>query len=132
MTDTLTCIVCPNGCELTVGSADDGVTVTGAACPKGRAYAVREMTDPRRTFSTSVRVLGGAVPLCSVRLTKPIPKAGIMEAVRLIHAVKLKAPVMAGTVLIRGLLGTDSDVITTSDVPAVPDVRAASDKEACT
>ena len=118
MTERYTCIVCPRGCELVVESAPGGTEVTGAGCPRGRAYAIQEMTDPRRTVSTSVRVQGGTLPLCSVRLTRPIPRGRIMEAVRLIHALRPQAPIAAGTVLITGILGTDSNVIATSDVPA--------------
>ncbi len=118
MTEAFTCIICPNGCELYVEPGDGGYSVAGAGCPRGRVYAIREMTDPRRTFSTSVQVRGGAVPLCSVRLTKPIPKADVMEAVRLIHALRPEAPIEAGTVLISGILGCDSDVIATCDVAA--------------
>ena len=118
MTKILTCIVCPAGCEIGVSDRDGALTVTGEGCSRGKAYALSEMTDPRRTFATSVRVLGGEEPLCSVRLTRPIPRADVMEAAKLIHALRLTAPVEAGTVLIHHILGTDSDVIATRDVAA--------------
>ena len=75
MKRTFTCIVCPNGCEIDAEYEGANVlSVTGNLCPKGRAYVTQELTDPRRTIATSVRVTGGTMPLASVRLTKAIPK----------------------------------------------------------
>lgn len=119
MVKHFTCIVCPNGCDVAVEARGDEYVISGEGCPRGRKYVLQEMTDPRRTISTSIRVLGGEQPLCSVRLTRPIPKARIMEAVAAIHALRLSAPVAAGEVLISNILGTDSDVIATRDVAAV-------------
>ena len=39
--------------------------VTGAGCPRGEAYFIQEITDPRRTLTSSVLVKGGELPLCS-------------------------------------------------------------------
>ena len=41
----LVCIVCPNGCRLTVTEGEN-IEVSGAKCPRGKAYAVSEMTNP--------------------------------------------------------------------------------------
>ena len=113
-----TCIVCPNGCDIIVEEAGGEYRISGEGCKRGRDYVLQEMTDPRRTIATSVRVIGGAMPLCSVRLTRPIPKARIMEAVQAIHALRPRAPLARGEVLIENLLGMGSDVIATRDVAA--------------
>ena len=118
MVKTFTCIVCPNGCEIRAEGEGDALRISGEGCPRGKAYVLQEMTDPRRTISTSMRVMGGEMDLCSVRLTRPIPRDRIADAVREIHEKVLTAPVEAGTVLIRGILGTDSDVIATRSVAA--------------
>lgn len=113
----LTCIICPNGCEMTV-EAEDGqdIEVMDALCPRGKAYAIQEITNPMRTISTSVLVEGGELPLASVRLTNPIPKAMIMAAMAEIKKVRLQAPVTSDTVVIHHILGQDSDVIVTKTV----------------
>lgn len=114
-----TCIICPNGCALRAEAEDGQVrAVSGAACHKGEEYARQEMTAPKRNIATSVLVEGGVLPLASVRLTRPIPKERIFEAMEQIKRVILKAPVQAGTVVIRGILGLDSDVIVTKTVEA--------------
>ncbi|MCI9163045.1 MAG: DUF1667 domain-containing protein [Lachnospiraceae bacterium] len=114
-----TCIICPNGCEIQAEIKDGALTsLTGHTCPKGEAYVRQELTDPRRNIATSVLVQGGELPLASVRLTSPIPKARIFDAMAEIRKVSLKAPVEAGTVVIAGILGYDCDVIVTKSVAA--------------
>ena len=117
MKRSFTCVVCPNGCEIEAEYEGKAVlSVSGNLCPKGRDYVTQELVDPRRTIATSVRVTGGAMPLASVRLTSPIPKARIFDAMAAINAVTLAAPVAIGDVVIHGLLGLDCDVIATRNV----------------
>ncbi|MFR5602054.1 MAG: DUF1667 domain-containing protein [Lachnospiraceae bacterium] len=113
-----TCIVCPNGCQIQA-QVENGeiVSMEGAACKRGEAYVHQELTDPRRTIATSVSVKGGILPLASVRLTSPIPKDRIFDAMEEIRTHTLTAPVQAGDVVIHGLLGYDCDVIVTKHVP---------------
>ena len=58
----LTCIRCPMGCVMSIEEKNGEYTVTGNTCPRGREYAISEMTAPVRTFSVSVRVKGGDPP----------------------------------------------------------------------
>ncbi|MBQ9565732.1 MAG: DUF1667 domain-containing protein [Synergistaceae bacterium] len=119
-----TCIICPNGCEITAEydtAADGNVTVRsieGPACPRGAEYVKQELTDPRRTIASSVLVRGGELPLASVRLTAPIPKARIFDAMGEIRKLAVDAPVEAGTVLIENLLGLGTDLVVTKAVGA--------------
>ena len=71
----LICIGCPMGCPLTV-TLDGGavVIVQGNTCPRGDAYARKEVTAPTRIVTTTVRVTGGTLPVrCEngVRYTVP-------------------------------------------------------------
>ena len=90
--------------------------VTGAGCPRGEAYFIQEITDPRRTLTSSVLVTDGELPLCSVRLTEPIPIARIPDVMKEIRKMKVEAPLESGTVLIRDVLGLGSDVIATKTI----------------
>ena len=116
-TRALTCIVCPNGCEITAALDENGgvASLSGALCPRGEAYARQEIISPMRTISSSVRVVGGEMPLVSVRLNRPVPKAEIMNVMAEIRAAGLHAPVRAGQVVIENVLGLGSDVIATRD-----------------
>lgn len=124
MTRTFTCIVCPNGCEVTAEYEEkDGCaelsSVSGNLCRRGAEYVAQELTDPRRTIASSVKVNGGEFPLVSVRITRPIPKNRIYDAMEEIKKCEAEAPLKAGEVLIHNLLGLESDVIITKDVEAV-------------
>ena len=117
MNKIFTCIICPNGCEISVDV--NGQNITGASgnlCPRGMEYVRNEVLNPLRNLATSVLVINGDVPLCSVRLTKPIPKNAIFSAMDEIRKIKINAPVNIGDVVLKNILGYDSDVIATRKV----------------
>ena len=93
----LICIGCPMGCPLTV-TLDGGavVTVQGNTCPRGDAYARREVTAPTRIVTTTVRVTGGALPAVSCKTRSDIPKEKIFDVVRALKSVVVPAPVHIG------------------------------------
>ncbi len=112
-----TCIVCPNGCDIEVRL--DGqriVSVEGEGCKKGIEYIEREICNPKRTITSSIEVVGGDIPLVSVRLTNPIPKERIFDVMTEIKKIKLQAPICIGQVIISDVLGLDSDLIATKHV----------------
>lgn len=76
-TRQLTCIGCPLGCQLTV-TLEDGKepVVAGYTCKRGEAYGKKEVTDPTRTVTSSVRVTGGEIAMASVKTRTDIPRDG--------------------------------------------------------
>ena len=118
MIQNLTCILCPNGCDLTVETDGNNnvLRVEGNTCPRGAEYAHQELTAPKRNIATSVLVEGGVLPLASVRLTGPIPKEQIFAVDAAIHAVRLTAPVHVGQTVLANVLGLGVDVIATRNV----------------
>lgn len=122
-TREFTCIVCPNGCSITAEYDEAGViSVSGNRCPRGAEYVRQEIVSPMRTVTTTIPVDGGELPLCSVRLTAPIPKAEIFKAVAEIQKQRLTAPTKVGQVVIRNLLGYESDVIVTKSIRALSEL----------
>ena len=119
MNRTLTCIICPNGCELEIAYEGDQILfVTGNKCPKGAEYAEQEIKNPMRTIASSVNLVGGSMPLVSVRVNDPIPKAKIMDVMEVIRKTTVTAPVKIGDVVIADVLGLGVDVIATRNVDA--------------
>ena len=114
-----TCIMCPQGCDITVELEDGAIaSVTGNRCPKGAAYVTQEIENPMRNIASSVLVTGGELPLASVRLSGAIPKGRIFDVMAEIRGVTLRAPVHEGDVAIADVLGLGVDVIVTKDVEA--------------
>lgn len=118
---TFTCIICPNGCEVTAFCNPDGSvhTAEGQMCPRGLTYVTQELTNPRRNIASSVVVAGGQAPITSVRLSDVIPKARIFDVMTQINAQKVQAPVALGDVVIADVLGLGVDVIITKPVAAI-------------
>ena len=59
----LTCICCPMGCQLQVTIRDGQVEkVEGNTCKRGAEYGKKEVTNPTRIVTTTVRVHGGSLP----------------------------------------------------------------------
>ena len=111
---TLTCIVCPVGCELEAEINDGKVTgVSGASCKRGTVYANEETTAPKRMLTTTVAYRGG--PPVPVKTSRPIPKESLFEALEVIKALKLKQPPRYGEVIIKNILGSGADVAVTGD-----------------
>lgn len=111
------CIMCPKGCHLTVDENND-YRVSGNSCNKGVKYGKAEATNPIRVVTSTVIVNGGNNQLCSVKTADGIPKKSVLEAMREINSVQLKAPVKIGDVAIENLLDTGIDVVVTSDIQA--------------
>ena len=109
----LTCIVCPRGCRLKV---DDNMEVTGNACPRGKVYAINELTHPTRTITSSIRVTNRPYTLVSVKTDKPIPKGKMFEVMQEIDKLSVTAPTYIGQVVKENILGLDSNIIITKRI----------------
>lgn len=115
---SLTCIGCPLGCSLTVEMEGTEVkSVTGNTCPNGDAYARKELTNPTRIVTSSVRVLGGTLNVVSVKTACDIPKGKIFDCARALRDVEVQAPVSIGQILVTDIAGTGVDVVATKNIP---------------
>jgi len=112
---TLTCIVCPVGCELEVLTGKRKVIlVKGNRCPRGLAYAEEEM-KPKRILITVVKVRGGKLPVVSVKTLKPIPKELMFKAAEYLAEIEMEAPVRLGDIVVEDLLGLGTSVVATRE-----------------
>ena len=109
----LTCIVCPRGCRLKV---DDNMEVTGNACPRGKIYAINELTNPTRTITSSIRVSNRPYTLVSVKTDKPVPKDKMFDVMKEIDKLSIDAPTRIGQVVLTNILGTDANIVITKDI----------------
>ncbi|MCY6372820.1 DUF1667 domain-containing protein, partial [Clostridium ganghwense] len=97
----LICIGCPMGCNLEVEIEGKAVTkVTGNICPRGKAYAEKECTNPTRIVTSSVLVEGGQLTVVPVKTEGDIPKDKIFECVKALKGLSVKAPVNIGDVIV--------------------------------
>ncbi len=101
-----TCIGCPIGCPLQLKHEGSEIKeISGYECNRGAKYARQEFIDPRRSLSTTITISGALWDRLPVKVTGPIHKNQVREAVKKIHQLKVKAPVRLGQVLIEDFMG---------------------------
>jgi CxxC motif-containing protein len=117
MKKEMICIGCPMGCYLSVEYVGTTIRdVTGNQCKVGLEYAEKEIFNPERTLTTTVKVKHGYLPLVSVRTDKPIPKSRILDAMNLLAKVEVEAPIKIGESIIQNILNTGVNIVATKNI----------------
>lgn len=109
----MTCIVCPRGCRLTI---DDDMNVTGNSCPRGKNYAISELTHPVRMVTTTVRVSNRENVVASVKTSEAIDKDKMFDVIKLVNSMSVKAPCHVGDVLVKNVFNTNVDILITKNI----------------
>ena len=122
-TRTLTCINCPMGCQVTIeyelkdgALNEETLKVTGNTCPRGRAYAISEVTNPTRTVTGTISVSNRENTVVPVKTKTPIPKDKIGDVARALMTLKTEAPVRIGDVVAKDIEGTGSELVITKNI----------------
>ena len=109
MTKTMTCIVCPMGCQIDIELDDNKniLSITGNTCKRGDAYAREEMSDPKRTLTSTVRIAGAEHDVyLPVKTDGGIPKSKLFAAMEELAKITVNVPIKRGDVIVNDLLGT--------------------------
>lgn len=105
------------GCALTIEmEGNEVVSISGNTCPRGEAYGRKEVTNPTRIVTSTVRVTGGAADMVSVKTKQDIPKEKIFDCVKALRDVEVQAPVHVGDVIVSDVAGTGVDIVATRNV----------------
>jgi CxxC motif-containing protein len=118
---TLTCIGCPLGCPVSVMLDETGdiVRIEGNTCKIGNDYARKEIKNPTRMVTSTVRVhnriKGAAMVSCKTRTD--VPKSKIFDVMRDIRDVTVTAPIHIGDVIKANVAGTGVDMVATKEIP---------------
>ena len=51
MLRTFTCIMCPQGCEITAEGSEAPYSITGNKCKRGHEYVEQELVNPMRNIA---------------------------------------------------------------------------------
>ncbi|GHU77732.1 molybdopterin oxidoreductase [Spirochaetia bacterium] len=134
---SLTCIVCPIGCALSVEEGekgDDGflaLTITGNRCPRGAVYAREEIRAPKRVVTATCAIVEEADSITAggdagsvaahrgmyvprrvpVKTVEPCPKEKINALLADIYKTKVRLPVKAGDTVIADWQGSGINVV---------------------
>lgn len=113
----LICIGCPLGCMVTVEMEQGEIkNISGHTCKRGEEYARKEVTNPTRIVTSTVRVEGGHLDMVSVKTESDIPKGKIFECVAALKDICVKAPVHIGDVIVSDVAGTGVNMVATKEI----------------
>ncbi|HEX3037383.1 MAG TPA: DUF1667 domain-containing protein [Oscillospiraceae bacterium] len=111
----LICIVCPKGCRLHVDE-QNGYAVTGNSCEKGAAYGKKELINPTRVVTSTVKIHGSTCRRLPVKTDSDIPKTMVFDAMRLLDEIDVADPVAIGDIIIKNILGTGVNFVATKNI----------------
>lgn len=106
------CIVCPKGCHIVV----DGDNISGYTCLRGLNYVKQESIDPRRSLTTTVKVNDKNVRVCPVKSSDTLPKDKLFASMEEINKISVNLPIKLHQVVIKNILNTGVDIITTKEI----------------
>ena len=116
----LICLNCPMGCSLHVVMEDgEVVSVSGNTCPRGKTYAISEVTHPVRMVTSIVPVENGNIAMVSCKTSQPVDKGMIFDVTRAMKDLVVPAPVHIGDVLVENIAGSGADLIATKNIERI-------------
>ncbi|KUK16965.1 MULTISPECIES: DUF1667 domain-containing protein [Thermococcus] len=116
----ITCIVCPLGCEIEVKMEGDKIVeITGFTCPKGKEYAIQEVTAPKRIVMSVIKVKNGDFPTVSVKTDRPVLKKLIPKIMKELAKIEVEAPVELGQVIVENIANSGANIVATRPVKRI-------------
>ena len=111
MKKKLICIACPMGCHLEV-DIDNDYAVTGNNCPRGVVYGKKELVNPTRILTSTVRIKNGIHNRIPVKTSGEIPKGQLLEIMKELENVELDSPVKVGDIVLENVCNSGVDIVT--------------------
>lgn len=113
----LICIRCPIGCRMEIKVNENGnFDITGNSCNRGAEYAKKELTNPTRMVTSTVRVIGGQQKVVPIKTKEDIPKEKIVRCMHALKDMEVAAPICIGEVILKNVADTGVDIVATKHV----------------
>ena len=113
----LICIGCPMGCMIQLEMEQDKVkNITGYTCPKGKEYALKEVSNPTRIVTSTVKVEHGDLAMLPVKTSVDIPKSKIFKCMEALQGVVVTAPIHIGDVIVTNVAGLNANMVATQNI----------------
>jgi len=109
--EKLICIVCPIGCHLEITEKDGEFIVTGNECKRGPVYAKKELTNPTRVITSTVKIKNAIYERLPVNTKGEVPFDMIFKVMEELKTVEVKSPINCGDVVISNILNTGVDIV---------------------
>lgn len=113
----VTCMGCPKSCQVSVNLERDTILhIKGYRCGKGKVYAEKEIKNPVRVVTSTVCIQNGTQNRLPVRTREGIPMTMMLDCIRQLRAVEVRAPVKSGDVILKDFNGTGIEIVASKDV----------------
>ena len=116
MSENITCIICPLGCEIHIDRGKNDYLFSGNNCSMGEEYVIKEINNPIRIVTTTVFIENGENRLLPVRSEKGIHKELLSKCIRELAKMKVKAPIKCGDIIYKNILDTGINIIASRDI----------------
>ena len=108
----LVCIVCPNGCRLSI---DDDLNVTGNLCPRGKEFALNEIQHPKRSVTSTCKTVFKEVPVIAVKTDGEVNKEDVQKVIQEINKVTINSKMKIGDTVIKSILDSGVNIVISSN-----------------
>lgn len=112
----ITCILCPNGCELEAKMIQGHVEVSGHLCKRGIDFAKQELLNPMRVVCSTVKTNSKKNPRLPVKTSEAIEKDKITLIMAYINKIKVSLPIKLGDILGENVAGLGVNIIATASL----------------
>lgn len=116
MTKEIICTVCPKGCHVTVLEEGSNPPTLGNECIRGQQYALQEIKQALRMFTSTVAVMQGELIRCPVMTSQTIPKERVLELAKWVEMLQFEAPIKMDSVLVSNVLDLGVDLLATRSI----------------
>lgn len=114
----ITCVCCSNGCVVSVDETN-GNAVSGNRCSNGKAYAIHQLTNPKRQVNASLPIANGDVDHIDVKTDRAVKLEHLDNILAELKEMHLEAPIYVSQVLIHDIAGTGANLVACRTVQRV-------------
>jgi NADPH-dependent 2,4-dienoyl-CoA reductase/sulfur reductase-like enzyme/CxxC motif-containing protein len=109
------CLTCPNACRgrVVLNNAGEITKIFNYLCKRGEEFAVKEIKNPERVLTATVRTNQSDQPLLAVRTDRPISKKLLKKCMRELGQIEIERPVEVGEIIVPNLLGSGANLVAT-------------------
>ena len=114
MRKSLICISCPLGCSIDVEyDTNHIIKVDGATCKRGQQYAEKEIFNPERVVTSTVKINGAIIDFLPVKTDRTVSKKMMTKVMEEVFKITVQSPVKVGDVVCANVAGTEANLIAT-------------------
>lgn len=112
------CIVCPIGCNLLIeeDNSDEGYNISGNKCYRGKDYAIKEMTNPIRIVTSTVKIKNHPNIMLPVKTSEGISKDKIFQLMDEVKSIEISLPIHRDDIIMANLYETGVNLIVTRTI----------------